>query len=69
MNPVLGIDFHEEMHVIRHDLQFEKLCTRCCTDIAYNRLETDINPVDQYGTAILWTPDNVVLTRVDDVIV
>ena len=43
MNAVLRVHFHQEMHVIRHDVQLEQLGTGFSTDIQDNSLEPGVN--------------------------
>jgi len=69
MNPVLGIDFHQEMHMLRHDFQFENLGSRFSTDVLNNLFEPNIDAVDQHGTAILRAPHYVVFARVDNILI
>ena len=69
MNAVLGINIHEPMDVIRHDFQLEQLCPCFGTDLGNNRFETHVNPIDKYRTAILRTPDDMILAGVHDVVI
>jgi hypothetical protein len=69
MNPVLGIDFHEEMHVFRHDCEFKNLGIMFSTDNLYNRFKPGIDARNQYRTSILRTPDHVIFAGVDHVVI
>src|SRR5262249_22713121 len=60
MNAVLGIDFHEEMYMLGHDVQGQNVSTRFFADSLYNLFESSIDAVEKNGTAILWTPNNVI---------
>jgi hypothetical protein len=67
MNAILGIDFHEQVHVFRQDFHLKQLGSRISTDLLYNLLEPAIHAVDQDGSPILRTPDDVVFTGVHHV--
>jgi hypothetical protein len=69
MNAVLRVYFHQEMHVIRHHFQLEQLGTVFNTNILDNTFEPGVNPIDQHRAAVLWTPGNVILAGVDDVVI
>jgi hypothetical protein len=56
----LGIDFHQEVHVFRHDFQFQNLGTRFSTDALNNLFKPVVNAIDQHRAAVLRTPDNVI---------
>jgi hypothetical protein len=68
MNPVLRVHFHQEMHMIGHDFQPKQLGIGFSADILDNCLKPGINPVDQYGAAVLRTPDNMIFTGVNHVV-
>jgi hypothetical protein len=57
------------MDMIGHDFQLQQLCPYVSTDLGNNRFETHVNPIDKYRTAILGTPDDVILARVHDVVI
>ena len=65
----MRIDFHKEVDVFRHDFQFDKLSKGFSTYVLDNLFKSDVNPADQNGTAILGTPYDVILARVDYVII
>jgi hypothetical protein len=67
MNAILGINFHKQVHVIRQDFQLKQLGSRISTDLLYNFLKPGIHAVDEDGSPILWTPDDVVFTGVHHV--
>ena len=69
MDTVLRIDFHKEVDVFWHDFQFDKLGKRCSTYVLDNLFKSDVNSADQHRTAVLWTPYNVILARVNHVMV
>ena len=69
VNAVLGIDFHQEVDVFGHDFQFKNLGTRFSTDALDNLFKPGIHSADQDRASILWTPDNVILARVDHVVI
>ena len=69
MDAVLRIDFDQEMHVFRHDFQFENLDMMFSTDDLDNLFKPVINAVDQHRASILRTPDNVIFTGVDHVVI
>jgi len=69
MDPILRIDLHEEMDVVREHLELQNLGGGVVDDLLYNGLEPDIYPVDQNTTPILGTPDHVIFTGVGDVVI
>jgi len=69
MDTVLWIDFPQEVDMFRHDFQFNKLGTAFSTYVLDNLFKSDVNPADQHGTAVLGTPYDVILARIDHVII
>src|SRR5205085_6870221 len=69
MNAVLRVHFHEEMHVLWHDVQFQTLGIRFSAYPLDNLFKTVVKTVDQHGTAVLRTPDNVIFAGVDHVVI
>ena len=69
VNAVLGIDFHQEVDVFRHNFQFKNLGTRFSTHALDNLFKTRIDSSDQHRTSILGTPDNVIFAGVDHVVI
>jgi hypothetical protein len=54
--------------MIGHDFQPKQFGMGFSADILDNRLKPGINPVDQHGAAVLRTPDNMIFTGVDSVV-
>ncbi len=55
--------------MIWHDFQFQNF-SKCLADhFLQDFLKSGVYTVNQHGTTIFGTPDNVVLTRVDNVVV
>jgi hypothetical protein len=69
MNAVRGINIHEQLDVVGHDFQLQHLCPYFRTDLGNNRFKTHVNPINEYRSAVLWTPDDVIRARVHDVVI
>jgi hypothetical protein len=69
VNTVLGIDFHQEVDVFGHDFQFKNLGIRFSADALNNLFKPVVNAIDQHSASVLGTPDNVIFTGVDHVVV
>jgi hypothetical protein len=69
VNTVLGIDFHQEVHVFGHDFQFKDLGIMFRTDALDNLFKSRIDPIDEDRAPILGTPDHVIFTGVNHVII
>lgn len=57
------------MNVVGHNLHFYNFRSGFCGNTIQYFFESDIYPVYQHWTPILRTPDYMVLTRVDDIVV
>jgi hypothetical protein len=60
----LGIDFGQQMNMIRHDLRFEDFRVGFVGHVQNNLPGPGVHAIDQDGPAILWTPNDVVFAGV-----
>ena len=51
------------------DFQFKNLGIRFSADDLNNLFEPGIHTADQYRTAVLWTPYNMIFTGVNNVVI
>jgi len=65
MNPKLRIDFNQKMNVIRHHFHFDQLASGIIGDTLQDDFQSGIYAFDQNFPSIFWTPNDVVLARVD----
>ena len=65
VNTVLRIDVDQQMHVIRHNFEFYQIKAVFAADFGDQFLKSGVHSVDQDLTAILRTPDHMILTGVD----
>lgn len=69
VNAKLRVHFHQEMNVVRHDLQLKDLRTVFMGDLAKDLLEVAINALAKNWAPIFRAPHHVVLARVDNIVV
>ena len=69
MDTVLGVHVDQQVHMVRHNFEGKEFGSKISTDLLYNLLETNIDTLNEYRPTILRTPNNVVFTRVDDIII
>jgi hypothetical protein len=65
----LGIDFHQKVHVVRHDRKLDDFRAVFLSYGTYNLLQPLGDLGDQDGAAVLGTPYDVVLAGIDHVVV
>ena len=65
MNTKLRIATKQDMHMIRHDFQFDQIRTRFSADINYDLFQPCINAINQYFASILGTKDDMIFARID----
>jgi hypothetical protein len=69
MNIELGVNKTERVNVVRHDLKLDGLDRQLLGYPGHNPLQPDIDTIYQDLAAVLWTPYEVVLAGIDDVVV
>ena len=67
VNAKLRIDFNQEVHMIWHYFQFKDVCPMLRRHFADQFFEPFLGAIHQDFTPILWTSDDVIFARVDDV--
>jgi hypothetical protein len=65
----LRIDITQNMDVVGQDFQFENIHSQIVGDLANDFLQANVYAIDKHFPTILWTEDNVVLAREEDVFV
>ena len=53
----------------RHDFHLDEINVKFRANLFCKFFKAYINPIDQYLTAIFWTPNHMIFTRVDDIVI
>ena len=69
MNAVLRINIEQQMNVIRHYFHADYFDLDFLTNLNNQLLKSIINAIDQNFSPVLWTPNYVVFTRIDNIMI
>ena len=69
MDSELRVHFHKQMHMIRHDLHLDDVDAKFLTGFLYQFFQANIYTIDQYLSAIFWTPDHMVFAGVHHIMI
>ena len=69
MDTELGVYFNQQMHMVWHDFHLNEVEGSLSTNLLNKRFEPAVYPIDQDLTAIFWTPDHMIFTRIDHITV
>ena len=69
MNPKLGIDFDQQVNMVRHDLNFDDFTLEFLGALLDDNLQPCVYSIHQHLPAILWTPHNMVFAGIDHIVV
>lgn len=69
MDAELGINLHEYMYVIRHNLHFDDLSPALRCNLSDDRLQTFVYAIYENSPPILRTPDDMILAGIYHVLI
>ena len=69
VDAVLRIYFQKQMHVVRHDFHFNDFDVLLGAALHDQLLQTSFYGTDQYFTSIFRTPDHMIFTGIEHVVV
>ncbi len=69
MNTELRVYINEQMNMVRHNLHFNKFNSKLRTHEGYKFPKTCLNFIDENLAAVFRTPHDMILTRIDYIMI